>query len=235
MDPLKIIKHEVDGAWDNDDFYTEVNIKEHSIEIDIKHDTDLGEIVLTGINQPMPIKQEKCRSENGIDNQRLIKQKEENTYHCRHCDKHFSCESAVEHYRNMHSPHRHSEISYQCSKCKKFFADKSIFDSHQRTHVVERVRVEKQYRCGQCVMSCASKSGLKRHRRTHTGEKPYKCSHCEKCYAGKSNLIKHLMTHIGEKPFKCSICNMSFVDKISLVDHQRKHTVLGRSQINIAK
>ncbi|CAL4065241.1 unnamed protein product [Meganyctiphanes norvegica] len=205
MDPLKVIKHEMDGSWDNSNVYAEPKIEEHSIKIEPNQDTELGEIVHNHTIQPKSIKQEKCAAEKGLDNQRVMKEKGEKTYHCRHCDEQISCENAVKHYQKMHSPHRYSDSENSLKR-------------NMRTHTGE-----KPHQCSHCDKCYAYTGALNKHLMTHTGEKPYQCSHCDKCYAYKGALNKHLMTHTGEKPYKCRQCEMSFASITKLKSHKNSH------------
>ena len=54
--------------------------------------------------------------------------------------------------------------------------------------------------------------------------KPFKCHVCGKSFTRKHYLKLHCYTHTGKKPFKCEVCGKSFTQNCQLSRHSQIHT-----------
>uniref|UniRef100_H9GRS2 Uncharacterized protein n=1 Tax=Anolis carolinensis TaxID=28377 RepID=H9GRS2_ANOCA len=111
------------------------------------------------------------------------------------------------------------DTPYICPECGKCFHHEGVFNTHQKTHMGEKL-----YECLECGKCFHHKGSLRRHRKSHLGEKPYKCLECGKGFTEKRTLIGHERNHRGEKPYQCLECGKCFCQKEALSSHAKIHT-----------
>ncbi|XP_042306318.1 zinc finger and SCAN domain-containing protein 2-like isoform X2 [Sceloporus undulatus] len=100
------------------------------------------------------------------------------------------------------------EKQYMCSDCGEGFSSRISLETHQRTHVGQKLSLLPPemtvYICSECGETFNSTLDLDAHQRIHTEQKSYTCKECGEKFFQMVDLRKHQRIHIGERPFKFS-------------------------------